>query len=1298
MLKSLLPGWSFFAIDSSGHSGGLAIGYREGRIKYINLWGTKHVMGMEVISPVFSSPFLIVNIYGPCQGRELFWTDLLAKSPMNSSLMVVGGDLNFSMGRAEAWGPSAREDPLSDFFHKALLDKNLIDPSPIKLKPTWRNRRSGEDWIAKRLDCFLLSEGLISKIPLFRQWVEEVGNSDPFPIFLELSFPPPKPPAPFKFNSSWLQYPSFNNLFKNTWIHPGRNAREENFFSVHGKTKKIKESDYILGKGKASKDRILHLEKIQNHILLAKEEEWKLKSRAIVLKSGDENTSFFHNYAKGRKYANTIWILKDEDGRVVKTFLDLSGLVQRHFQRIFSDSGEATIAEVMRTAQCFPRFIEEDEATELSIPITKEEVEAAMKNMAKDKSPSPDGWTIELFLHFFDLIGFEITDVVEESRLKGEIYRPFNSNFIALIPKKDEPENFEDFRPISLCNCIYKIIANVIAIRIVPILSRNISMEQFGFLGGRQIHSVKQKKKKGVVLKIDLSKAYDRTNWLYLRLLLTHLGFNYSFISWIMGCISNVSFAVLIKGATSPFFKSQMGLRQGSPLSPLPFLLVAEGLSRLIQKASDPARRAEKIKGIEVAINLYITHLLFVDDILIFFNGSYNELKEFKSIFDLFLKATGMQINSGKSQVCVAGFDRRESTMMTNLFPFHLQPLDSPFKYLGFWLKPAAYKKEDWNWLITKLEARISHWSFKWLSRAGRLTLIKPVLLAIPVYWAALTWIPKGVLEKIRRLCFRFLWAGSKENSFLPWVAWDKLARPKDWGGWGIKRFPEFSLSLAEKSGWRLITMETLWTRVVKRKYIDPIPMEDWIRSQEKKMKHSSVIWKATVEAFSVIEQGLAWKVGDGRHVRIGRDPWVGCNENFALSPGLLRHLDSKGFFTLNQVEKVGHSTIWGQAWKNAEDLGLKIRWHNEWASYIKELHHSNVRLKSDQDVLMWAQGKTGEYSPKDGYSFLMGKKSWAPPEWWSKNIWKLKCPLKSRIFLWCMLKRKIPTWGILQARFFIGPGRCPLCKMEGESINHLFTSCVVSTRIWEELVCLLKLKAQRGSAPLEEAWRKWWHNHPEGNLRNLPPIFFWGVWLARNKSVFQDQVISLSTIATNCAAIYSSIPPPESKNSQKHDKPINIQEGSPWAFCDGASQQNRAGAGLCIHLNHDHTLKASVGLGPGSNNYAELSALRLLICWSLQRNISTIQIFGDSMNVVKWVNGNEICQNQILKPILEDILSLKSRFNNFSICHIYRDKNTAADQLSKAGLQQVLGSWSIEENRQGQIITSQQPPFAPPQ
>lgn len=253
MLKTLLPGWVFTAIDSSGHSGGLAIGYKEGRIKVINQWGTKQVLGMEILTPVFPLPFSIVNIYGPCQGREAFWVDLMAKSLMKSSMLIVGGDLNFSIGRAKAWGPSAREDPLSVFFHNLLEVNNLTDPSPVKLKPTWRNIRVGEDRIAKRLDRLLLSEALISNAPIFRQWVEETGNSDHFHIFLDIAFPPPKPSAPFKFNPAWFQDPSFSNLFKDTWIHPGMNAREDKGFLFMENLKRLKKETISWAKDRKMK-------------------------------------------------------------------------------------------------------------------------------------------------------------------------------------------------------------------------------------------------------------------------------------------------------------------------------------------------------------------------------------------------------------------------------------------------------------------------------------------------------------------------------------------------------------------------------------------------------------------------------------------------------------------------------------------------------------------------------------------------------------------------------------------------------------------------------------------------------------------------------------------------------------------------------------------------------------------------------------------------------------------------------------------------------------------------------------
>jgi hypothetical protein len=163
--------------------------------------------------------------------------------------------------------------------------------------------------------------------------------------------------------------------------------------------------------------------------------------------------------------------------------------------------------------------------------------------------------------------------------------------WVPFDPKLDSPQSFEEFHPISLCNCIYKIVAKVIARRLKPILSYSISKEQFGFLEGRKIHeaigvaqeglhSIKTRILKGAVVKIDLSKAYDRVSWIYIRLILTHVGFEVPFINWVMSCISTTTFVVLINGEASPFFHAGRGLRQGCPLSPLLFLLVEEGLSR----------------------------------------------------------------------------------------------------------------------------------------------------------------------------------------------------------------------------------------------------------------------------------------------------------------------------------------------------------------------------------------------------------------------------------------------------------------------------------------------------------------------------------------------------------------------------------------------------------------------------------------------------------------------------------------------------------------------------------------------
>lgn len=117
-----------------------------------------------------------------------------------------------------------------------------------------------------------------------------------------------------------------------------------------------------------------------------------------------------------------------------------------------------------------------------------------------------------------------------------------------------------------------------------------------------------------------------------------------------------------------------------------------------------------------------------------------------------------MMINFQKSMVsffCLIDSDLR---YMMGLFPIQAVEIYEGITYLGFYLKPNGYQKDDWKWLVGKLEKRLLLWSNKWLSRAGRLTLVKSILEAIPVYWMSIAWILKGVLDRIRRICFSFLW------------------------------------------------------------------------------------------------------------------------------------------------------------------------------------------------------------------------------------------------------------------------------------------------------------------------------------------------------------------------------------------------------------------------------------------------------------------------------------------------------------------------------------------------------------
>jgi hypothetical protein len=118
------------------------------------------------------------------------------------------------------------------------------------------------------------------------------------------------------------------------------------------------------------KDSLLSLENLRRSLLQIREEEWRQKSWALWLHSGDENTKFFQAYAKGRKMTNTIWGIKDQSGRLQTSFEDMERLGSSHFKSQYSADSRVSIDVVIQMALLFPRFVEEEENEELMVEVS----------------------------------------------------------------------------------------------------------------------------------------------------------------------------------------------------------------------------------------------------------------------------------------------------------------------------------------------------------------------------------------------------------------------------------------------------------------------------------------------------------------------------------------------------------------------------------------------------------------------------------------------------------------------------------------------------------------------------------------------------------------------------------------------------------------------------------------------------------------------------------------------------------------------------------------------------------------
>nr|UBX54584.1 Line-1 retrotransposon [Lupinus angustifolius] len=353
--------------------------------------------------------------------------------------------------------------------------------------------------------------------------------------------------------------------------------------------------------------------------------------------------------------------------------------------------------------------------------------------------------------------------------------------------------------------------------RLKGVISSLISPTQSAFIHDRSIldamvvineiiHSAKKDKDGCLLFKIDFEKAYDSVDWSFLDYMLSRFDFSYKWRKWIKGCLSSTSME---------FFSVSRGIRQGDPMAPFLFLMVAEGFAGLMRNA----RSAGLFEGYKIgSCGVEVCDLQFADDTILVCKPNVKNLWCIKSILKCFELISGLKVNSHKSSLFGISVSDSFLTGATNFLSCNLGSF--PFLYLGIPVGANPRRLFTWQCLIEVVSKRLASWKCKHISFGGRLILINSVLSNIPTYMLSLYKAPKKVLAKIVSLQRNFLWGNKDGNRGIAWVAWDDVCKPKELGGLGVRNLSVFNDSFLGKWKWRrIIDNEAFWVKVINSKY-----------------------------------------------------------------------------------------------------------------------------------------------------------------------------------------------------------------------------------------------------------------------------------------------------------------------------------------------------------------------------------------------------------------------------------------------------------------------------------------------
>ena len=809
-LSSRWRGPSFWS-PAVGRKGGVAILLSSGLQDNLSVW-KKDTEGrvLSILVNLNNVRINLINVYAPTVPAE--------RAPFFQSVhsfffphseYVVGGDFNCYDSLSDKFGGNVSVSPvLSDFKSCFSLRDGWRALYPRDSQFTWF---SPDFSIASRLDTFLVPRGFVSSVLSCNIAPCVFSDHDFVFLSLALSNSPRVGPGVWKINNSLLddetyceqirtlidQFLLFKHTFKSVcafWesLKEDIKASTISFSRLRridlSRQRVLLTNRLISAKSRltsgdlSARSEIVDLEVSLRTLISSESESAKIRSRVKWLEEGEAPTRFFFKSATQKFEKSFVQSIFTSDGTEVSSLTDVIRAHEDFSSTLFAEEPvDLTVQEHLLSF--VTRRLSDADREICEGVLLLEEATIALKLSNRNKTPGPDGLSVEFYLAFWSRLGPLLVEVFNECLRVSDLCDSMKSSVTRLVHKKDDKRCLKNWRPISLLNVDYKICSKAFSLRLSKVLDSIIDPDQTCSVPGRSIVSnlqfirdtldfIDRTGETGILVSLDQEKAFDRVNRSFLLSLLKHLGFGPFFLNCIHTLYSGANMQIIVNGFLSDKIPIKRGVRQGDSLSPMLYILCVEVLACKVRASCDiEGFLLPGAGGVQFKVGQYADDATSLVKNAASLHNLFREIK-------LYELGTGAKLNVSKTEAMWLGAwkDRTDQSLGLTWV--------RKLKILGVVFGTVPVERDNWEPRLSKLDNSLSLWQSRSLSFVGRVLILNVLGLSKLLYLSRVLIPPRWVFDKYNCLVWPFLWGTRLET-----VARKSIVCPLDQGSLGLIDF-----------------------------------------------------------------------------------------------------------------------------------------------------------------------------------------------------------------------------------------------------------------------------------------------------------------------------------------------------------------------------------------------------------------------------------------------------------------------------------------------------------------------------